>query len=366
MVDVNRATLALYGADSRSQLLAGLDRIIGEDGRDVFRRSIVALAGGARTWREEGLNYTLGNQPIRLALHWSIAPGAERTWSRVLVSAVDITGRTRVEDALRESETRFERVFHSTPALSAISRRSDGVILDVNDVFLREMGFARGEVVGRTWIELGVGLSPDRFAELQELVDRQGAVHGQAIRWRRRSGAPFEGMLSVVALRVDGVECLLGQAIDATARRRDEEAARERQRRLAGVLRDLPGMAYQCCVDPEWTMLSVSDGCRALTGYEPSDLVGNRVVSYGSLIVEEDREMVFAAVRDAIERGQPFRIAYRIRHASGDTRWVWEQGRVAESLLDQATILEGLMFDITDRHRLDAVRQPGVAPWRAG
>ncbi len=366
VVDVNRATLALYGADSRSQLLAGLDRIIGEDGRDVFRRSIVALAGGARTWREEGLNYTLGNQPIRLALHWSIAPGAERTWSRVLVSAVDITGRTRVEDALRESDARFERVFHSTPALSAISRRSDGAILDVNDVFLREMGFARGEVVGRTWTELDVGLSPDRYAELLELVDRQGAVHGQAIRWRRRSGAPFEGTLSVVTMRIDGVECLLGQAIDTTARRRDEEAARECQRRLAGVLSDLPGMAYQCCVDPEWTMLSVSDGCRTLTGYEPSDLVGNRVVSYGSLIVEEDREMVLAAVRDAIERGQPFRFAYRIRHASGDTRWVWEQGRVAESLLHQATMLEGLIFDITDRHRPDAGRHPDRAPWRAG
>jgi PAS domain S-box-containing protein len=233
-------------------------------------------------------------------------------------------------------------------------------------VFLREMGFARGEVVGRTWIDLGVGLSPDRFAELQDLVDRQGAVSGQIIHWRRRSGAPFEGVLSVVAIRVDGQECLLGQAIDTTARRRDGDAARESQRRLAGVLSDLPGMAYQCCVDPEWTMLSVSDGCRTLTGYEPSDLVGNRVVSYGSLIVEEDREMVFAAIRDAIERGQPYTLAYRIRHASGDTRWVWEQGRVAESLLDQATMLEGLMFDITDRHRADAVRRPGVAPWRAG
>jgi PAS domain S-box-containing protein len=366
VVDVNRATLALYGADSRSQLLAGLDRIIGEDGRDVFRRSIVALAGGARTWCDEGLNYTLGNQPIRLALRWSVAPGSERTWSRVLVSAVDITDRARVEDALQESEARFERVFHSTPTLAAISRRSDGTLLDVNDVFLREMGFTRGEVVGRTWGELGVGLSPDKYAELQELVDRQGAVHGQVIRWRRRSGTPFEGMLSVVALRVEGVECLLGQAIDTTARRRDGEAARESQRRLAGVLSDLPGMAYQCCVDPEWTMLSVSDGCRALTGYEPPDLIGNRVVSYGSLIVEDDREMVFATIRDAIERGEPFRLAYRIRHASGDVRWVWEQGRVAESLLDQATMLEGLIFDITDRHRSDAARHPGVTPWRDG
>jgi PAS domain S-box-containing protein len=284
----------------------------------------------------------------------------------VLVSAVDITDRARVEDALQESEARFERVFHSTPTLAAISRRSDGTLLDVNDVFLREMGFTRGEVVGRTWGELGVGLSPDKYAELQELVDRQGAVHGQVIRWRRRSGTPFEGMLSVVALRVEGVECLLGQAIDTTARRRDGEAARESQRRLAGVLSDLPGMAYQCCVDPEWTMLSVSDGCRALTGYEPPDLIGNRVVSYGSLIVEDDREMVFATIRDAIERGEPFRLAYRIRHASGDVRWVWEQGRVAESLLDQATMLEGLIFDITDRHRSDAARHPGVTPWRDG
>jgi PAS domain S-box-containing protein len=366
VVDVNRATLSLYGADSRSQLLAGLDRIIGEDGRDVFRRSIVALAGGARTWRDEGVNYTLGNQPIRLALHWSVVPGAERTWSRVLVSAMDITGRTRVEDALREAEDRFERTFHSTPALSAISRRSDGAILDVNDVFLRELGFARAEVVGRTWAELGVGLSSDRYAELQELVDRQGAVHGQTIRWRRRSGAPFEGALSVVALRVDGEECLLGQAIDMTARRRDEDAARESQRRLAGVLSDLPGMAYQCCVDPEWTMLSVSDGCRALTGYEPADLVGNRIVSYGSLIVEDDREMVGAAIRDAIERGQPFRLAYLIRHASGDTRWVWERGRATEPARDGAMTLEGLVFDISDSRRADGARHPGVAPWRDG
>ena len=180
VVDVNRATLSLYGADSRSQLLAGLDRIIGEDGRDVFRRSIVALAGGAGTWRDEGVNYTLGNQPIRLALHWSIVPGAEHTWSRVLVSAMDVTGRTRVEDALREAEDRFERIFHSTPALSAISRRSDGTLIDVNDVFLRELGFTRGEVVGRTWAELGVGLSPDRFAELQELVDRRARCTGSA------------------------------------------------------------------------------------------------------------------------------------------------------------------------------------------
>ena len=149
VVDVNRATLAMYGAESRSQLLAGLDRVIGDEGRQVFRQSIVALAAGERCWKSEAVNYALNGDPIRLAMQWSVAPGAEDTWARVLVSAMDITDRTRAESALRESETRFERAFRSAPGIMSINRRSAGTFLDVNDVFLRELGYKREEVIGR-------------------------------------------------------------------------------------------------------------------------------------------------------------------------------------------------------------------------
>ena len=193
VVDVNRATLALYGAETRSQLLAGLDRIIGDDGRDVFRHSIVALARGERSWQSEGTNYTLNGDPIRLALQWSVAPGAERDWSRVLVSATDITERTRVEDALRESEARFERVFRSSPSIMGISRRSDGVYLDVNDVFLRELGFRREEVIGRTATDLGLWISPASREEMIALLLEHGAFYHHDVRLRRRSGAVAGG-----------------------------------------------------------------------------------------------------------------------------------------------------------------------------
>jgi PAS domain S-box-containing protein len=269
----------------------------------------------------------------------------------VLVSAVDITDRTRVEDALRESEARFQRVLRSAPVAMGISRRSDGVILDVNDVFLRELGFARQEVIGRTPADLGIWSRPEGPEEMLSAIDQQGAIQGQDIRLRRRSGGFFEGVLSVVPLRVHGEDCLLLQAVDTTALRRAEELSRESQRRVAALMNNIPGMVYRCCVDSEWTMLFVSDGCRELTGYEPSDLVGNRTLSYGSLIVEEDREMVLSAVRDATDRGQPFRLSYRIRHASGGTRWVSERGRVAESSSDQALVLEGFIFDVTESRR---------------
>jgi len=366
VVDVNRATLALYGAENRSELLAGLDRIIGEDGRSVFRRSIVELANGVGSWKSEGVNYTLNGDPIRLALQWSVAPGAEDTWSRVLVSAMDITDRTRVEHELRESEARFERAFRSTPSVMGISRRSDGTYLDVNDVFLREFGFRREEVIGRTSTELGLWMTPTDRDEMLEAVARQGAIHQQEIRLRRRSGGFFDGVFSVVPLKVSGEECLLVQAVDTTARRRAEEASRESQRMLATLMSNLPGMAYQCCVDPQWTMLFLSEGCRSLTGYEPSDLVGNRVVSYGSLILEEDREEVPTQVRDAINRGQPYTLTYRIRHASGEIRWVWEQGRAAQSSSSQAIVLEGFITDITDRKRAEEELQRSAEQLRQG
>jgi PAS domain S-box-containing protein len=327
VVDVNRATLALYGADSRSQLLAGLGRIIGEEGREV---------------------YTLSSDPLRLALHWSVAPGAERSWSRVLISAIDITDRVRVEEALHESEARFERALRSAAIPMGISRRSDGVILDVNDVFLRELGFMRGEVVGRTVAELGIRGTQDGPQDVLAAIDSQGAIQGQDIRLRRRSGGFFDGVLSVVPLKVHGEDCLLLQVVDATSQRRTEELYRESQRRLAAVMDNVPGMVFQCCADSERTMLFVSDGCLELTGYEPFDLIGNRSLSYGGVIVEDDRESVLSTLREATDCGQRFRLSYRIRHSSGATRRVREQGRVAESSSEEALVLEGVIFDVSD------------------
>ncbi len=353
VVDINRATLALYGAESRSQLLAGLDRILGDEGREVFRRSILALARGERSWESEGVNYTLNGDPIRLALQWSLAPGAEQTWSRVLVSAMDITDRVRAEDALRESEARFERIFRSAPDLMGISRRSDGTLLDVNDVFLRELGYTRETIVGRPADELRLWVNPPDHREVVEMLARQGVVQNLEARLRRRSGGWFEGLVSVVPLTVSGEDCLLIHAVDTTPRRRAEQLSRESQRMLATLMSNLAGMAYQCCVDPERTLLFVSEGCRELTGYQASDLIGNRRLSYASLILDEDREAVFAGVREAIAQGRPYRLTYRIRHASGQTRWVWEQGRVAQSSSDQPVTLEGFVSDITERKRAE-------------
>jgi PAS domain S-box-containing protein len=272
VVDVNRATLALYGAESRLQLLAGLDRVIGHDGHEVFAQAIVALANGERSWRSEGFNYTLNGDPIRVSLQWSVAPSSEGEWSRVVVSAIDVTDRVRAESALQESETKFERLFRMAPEVMGISRRSDGQYLDVNAAFLRVLGFERHDVIGRTADALNLWVDAEDRRRVSSAIANGEQILGLEVGIRQKSGRILNGLFSVVPVVIGGEDCLLVQMVDVTALRQAQATGTETQRMLTNMMSNLPGMVYQCCVDPEWTMLFVSEGCRELTGYQPADL----------------------------------------------------------------------------------------------
>jgi len=85
-------------------------------------------------------------------------------------------------------------------------------------------------------------------------------------------------------------------------------------------------MVYRCLNDSAWTMVWVSAGCRRVTGHDPVDLIGNRVISYTDLIVPEDRLGVSVGVQTALADGRPFQLDYRIRHAGGSVVRVFELG----------------------------------------
>lgn len=55
---------------------------------------------------------------------------------------------------------------------------------------------------------------------------------------------------------------------------------------------NLPGMAYRCANNVNWTMEFVSDGCYQLTGYRKDELVNDKVVSYAHIIHNEDKLLV--------------------------------------------------------------------------
>lgn len=136
-----------------------------------------------------------------------------------------------------------------------------------------------------------------------------------------------------------------------------ETALREGQRRLSTLLSNLPGMAYRCKNDPNWTMEFISDGCIQLTGYTPQAFMGNQEIAYADVIHPDDRQSVWNHVQEAIAEGRHFQMEYRIRTASGQEKWVWEQGIAIYSSKGEVEAIEGLMTDISERKQTEEALQ---------
>ena len=134
------------------------------------------------------------------------------------------------------------------------------------------------------------------------------------------------------------------------------ETLRESEGKLSRLMSNLPGMAYRRLHDEAWTMRFVSDGCASLTGYVPEAVIDNRGASYLDMIHPDDREWVISEVNQAVAAHRGFRITYRIHTASGDQKWVWEQGSPVIDSTGALRGLEGFITDVTEWKRAEDER----------
>jgi PAS domain S-box-containing protein len=131
-------------------------------------------------------------------------------------------------------------------------------------------------------------------------------------------------------------------------RRMAELAARESELRYRTLMENIPGLVYRCEVKPPWRVTHMSEGALPLTGHPASEFL-NGTLSFGSLIVTEEYDMVVAAVADGVTGHHPYEIEYRINHADGDTRWLYEKGQAIYDENGQPQWLDGVVLDISER-----------------
>lgn len=93
-IDVNQASLELFKAKNKDQLLKGLVTYKG------FSEELVAIAEGRTKFTREGVDQTLTGEHKEVSVAWNVAPGFESNYSKVIVSIVDYTERKRAERLL--------------------------------------------------------------------------------------------------------------------------------------------------------------------------------------------------------------------------------------------------------------------------
>ena len=126
---------------------------------------------------------------------------------------------------------------------------------------------------------------------------------------------------------------------------------KDQARMLELLLGHLNGMVYRCRLDPTWTMEFVSDGCRALTGYRPDELLLNSRVSYEDVTFPADRGPVRVQIESALAEHRTFDLEYRLRRKDGEVRWVWERGAGVFDQDGRLEAIQGFIQDVTERRR---------------
>ncbi|QXE92003.1 EAL domain-containing protein [Geomonas subterranea] len=140
--------------------------------------------------------------------------------------------------ALRASERRFSTIFHATPDLLSIASLADGRLVEVNEAFLRVLGFDREEVIGRSGEELGLWLDEGQPGALLFELSEKGTVRDLEVRFRAKSGQELEGLVSADCIEIEGSPFLLTLFKDISERKRLEQVIRHQAQH--DPLTDLP------------------------------------------------------------------------------------------------------------------------------
>jgi diguanylate cyclase (GGDEF)-like protein/PAS domain S-box-containing protein len=123
---------------------------------------------------------------------------------------------------------------------------------------------------------------------------------------------------------------------------------------LESLVANVPGAIYRCAFASDWEMEFMSEGIEQITGYPASEFIGNEARTYASVIHPDDVGPVEEEVEACVARREPFILEYRVITASGEARWVHEQGRAIFGDDGDVLYLDGSIFDIGERKRLEA------------
>ncbi|MDR6213705.1 PAS domain S-box protein [Paracidovorax wautersii] len=229
---------------------------------------------------------------------------------------------------------------------------ADGTIQSFNGAAERLLGWRAHEAVGR---HIALIADPAHSDAMERYLPRDlargeaRAISGpQGVFALHRSGALVPVRLVVGRVDLPGPPVYVGYLSDLTERNAIEQERLRGEQQLRSLVSNIPGVAFRCRNDADWTMLFVSDAVEPLTGWPAADFLEGRI-TFGRILHPEDRDRVAAEVAQALDAGLPYALEYRITARDGGLRWVSETGRGARHGQQGAfTWIDGVIVDVTE------------------
>lgn len=230
-------------------ILFGLD-IVGEAGIDMLRQLSTAYPVSpmivltqedddemaVQVLREGAQNYINKQQLNQRVLRRAILHSIERNENLLKLK--------NAYRALQLSEQRFARLFHFNPVAGLALATFEGVFVEVNEIFLKLLGYTREEVIGKHVHELAIWLDSDVRERMVTMLKKGEEVRNKEVQLYTKSRKVIDVLFSMDIVEMENGPMVISTANDITDRVEAEKRLRESEQSLDILINSSPDQIW--------------------------------------------------------------------------------------------------------------------------
>ncbi len=288
-----------------------------------------------------------------LSINGAPLRGAGEAIAGVVCSVADITESYLSEQALRQSEEQFRRLFALAP-IGMMLARLDGTIEQVNPALCETLGYEADELCGTNALDLTH--ADDRatdFATAQQMLWGEIDQYKFEKRLLAQNGQVVHALLQVVLLADDNGQPshTLSQIVDITEHKRTEAALWMSEQRLEGILTSIEDVVWSSSAGA-MLPLYLNPAAELVYGRPLEDFFLNPNL-WLEAIHPEERATVERQLA-TFERLGTIDVEYRILRPDGGERWLHTRCRLVCDESGRPARVDGISTDITERKQAEA------------
>ena len=309
-------------------------------------RAAIDRAGHGETIRYDEILRAAGDQHIYVDVIYGPLRDPDGRIVNVVGSAVDISERVHVQNALIESEKQYRLLFDSSPLPMWVFDRKTLVFLEVNEAAVNHYGYSREEFLRMTILDIRPAEEASRLLQHMKTLEH-GLQALELWKHRKKDGSIIDVEITSHELGFQQRDAQLVVAHDVTEQLKAEEALRHSEEKFSKTFRATP-LPITISVAGDGRYMDINEAFSEIMGYDREEVIGRTAFDLKIWADFDDRKRMIEqlAITGRVDSFETYFMTKK-----GEKRTVLISAEIIK--LDGADCVIAITNDITETRTLE-------------